>query len=77
MVMGLLRSSGAHDCRRLGRTTNWRFGSLIAENQRTLRFRSKIDAWLIVPVAIGVSIPAIIGISRLLAGRPGSAPAWC
>lgn len=36
-----------------------------------MRFRSKIDAWLVVPVAIGVSIPAIVGISRLLAGRPG------
>jgi hypothetical protein len=36
-----------------------------------LRFRSKIDAWLIVPVGIGVAAPAIIGVGRLLAGRPG------
>ena len=36
-----------------------------------LRFRSKIDPWLIVPVGIGASIPAIIGVGRLMAGRSG------
>jgi len=36
-----------------------------------LRFRSKIDPWLIVPVGIGASIPAIIGVGRLVAGRSG------
>jgi len=36
-----------------------------------LRFRSKVDAWLIVPVGIGIAVPAVMGIVRVLAGRVG------
>ncbi len=36
-----------------------------------LRFRSKVDAWLIVPVGIGIAVPAVMGVVRVLAGRVG------
>lgn len=36
-----------------------------------LRFRSKVDAWIIVPAGIGIAVPAIMGVGRVLAGRVG------
>lgn len=36
-----------------------------------LRFRSKVDAWLIVPVGIGIAVPVVMGVVRVLAGRVG------
>ncbi|MCC7178964.1 MAG: PH domain-containing protein [Acidobacteria bacterium] len=36
-----------------------------------MRFRSKVDAWLIVPVGIGIAVPAVMGVVRVLAGRVG------
>lgn len=35
----------------------------------TLRFRSKVDAQLVVPVAVGVVIPVLLGIRGVTSGR--------